>query len=106
MTFLTELQRLNTLARVLRERNLKRIVDKYDEPTPCICGEKNTWHPECYGAEESRKNLLANHADAIEALVKAAQDVARYPDIDKYCGSYTWGPFAKALAALNAEDAK
>jgi hypothetical protein len=47
--------------------------------------------------------FLRNHAQEIINLVEAAENVSKYPDVDKYLGSMTFKPLEEALAALNKE---
>ena len=47
--------------------------------------------------------FLANNADAILELVRAADMVLKYPNVDKYLGTQTFNPLRDALAKLNGE---
>ena len=54
----------------------------YGSGTPCICGEKNTWHKKCYQDQSARvKQLEAALKVAMSALNRAADKFHDYAEI-------------------------
>lgn len=45
---------------------------------------------------------LQSRLDAAERVVRAAQQVAEYPEVAEYLGLHVWKPFADALADFHA----